>query len=169
MTTSVAEASREPAIRFHLVHAVRGRTRMRVTPPHLAADLARAFERLLRDHPGVREVRGNPDSGSVVVTYDPDVLDVDRLFLAPPEPPPSAWLDDLWSGARAVLDGWADAIRRAPAAALERSEAASRASLDQIRAAMSFWSASSVLARSRRLLQVVVPGSLRETEAPSRR
>src|SRR5437868_7302896 len=122
MSTAVADANREPAIRFHLVHAVRGRTRMRVTPPHLAADLARAFERLLRDHPGVREVRGNSDSGSVVVTYDPDVLDVDRLFVAPPEPPASAWLDELWSGARAVLDTWSDAFRRAPSDVFERGE-----------------------------------------------
>ncbi len=169
MSTSAAEANKEPAIRFHLVHAVRGRTRMRVTPPHLAADLARAFERLLRDHAGVREVRGNPDSGSVVVTYDPDVLDVDRLFAAPPEPPASAWLEEVWLGARAVLTGWADAIRRAPTAAIERGDELLRAALDQMKAAISFWSANSVVARSRTLLQAVVPGSLRETETASRR
>src|SRR6185295_17586649 len=108
MSTSAAEANKEPAIRFHLVHAVRGRTRMRVTPPHLAGDLARAFERLLRDHPGVREVHGNPDSGSIVVTYDPDVLDIERLF-EPSSELRASRLEPL-AVFRAVVDGWADAV-----------------------------------------------------------
>ena len=168
MSTSVAETAGEPSLRFHLVHAVRGRTRMRVTPPHLAGDLARAFERLLRDHPGVRDVHGNPDSGSIVVTYDPDVLDIDRLFEPASEIARASRVEPI-AQLRAIVDGWAEAVLDAQAAVVARGETLWKAARDQISAAMNFWSASSVVARSSTLLQAVSSGALFATGATSRR
>src|SRR5262245_53935264 len=62
---------------FHVVHAVRGRTRIRVDSPELLARLAETIEGFFAEHPGLREVRVNPDCLSVVVTYDPDVVHVE--------------------------------------------------------------------------------------------
>jgi hypothetical protein len=62
---------------FHVVHAVRGRTRLRVDSPELLAKLATAIETLFREHRGFHEVRVNPDCLSVVVTYDPDAIRIE--------------------------------------------------------------------------------------------
>jgi hypothetical protein len=140
---------------------------MRVTPPHLAGDLARAFERLLREHPGVREVHGNADSGSIVVTYDPDVLDVEKLF-EPSEPVRSGRIDPL-AQVRAVVELWTAAVEDARAAVVARGEALWRAARNQISAAMNFWSASSVVARSSTLLQTVSSGAFGTSGTASRR
>src|SRR6185295_4417358 len=80
MSITPTESGGDPSIQFELVHAVRGRTRMRVTPPEQADQLARAVERMLRDQPGIRHVRSNVDSGSIVITYDPEMLRLDHLF-----------------------------------------------------------------------------------------
>jgi hypothetical protein len=64
----------EVPIGFELVHAVQGRVRLRVLPPHDVDDLARAIEAVVGDWVGVQEIRRNPDCQSVVLTYDPDVL-----------------------------------------------------------------------------------------------
>ncbi len=169
MPTSGGEPVAESSIAFHLVHAVRGRTRLRVTPPERADELARAFARLLRDHPGVRDVRGNVDSGSIVVSYDPDVLDVDRLFAPPAEPSAArSWIESRVGDARAFVDGWTAPIRDLAGEALEQAETALAAGRRQISAAMSFWSANSVVARMKTLLQTA-SGSVRAKAPASRK
>ena len=70
----------EDSIGFRVVHAVRGRTRLRVDSPERLADLAQAIEELFRERPGVREIRVNADCQSVVFSYDADVLDADELL-----------------------------------------------------------------------------------------
>ena len=169
MPSSGAEAAMDASIQFQLVHAVRGRTRMRVTPPHLADDLARAFERLLRDQPGVREVRGNVDSGSVVVTYDPDVLQVDRLFAPVPERAAPSWLDDQVERVREVVTPWGALFRDVGETVLDEVEALRIAAQDQINAAISFWRANSVVALSRRLLQSGAGDAVTGAEVASQR
>lgn len=172
MPTSGAVSAADTSIQFRLVHSVRGRTRMRVTPPHLANDLARTFERLLRDQPGVRQVRGNVASGSVVVTYDPDVLQVDRLFAPLPEQAASSWLNDQLARIREILASWTRPLRDARDSVLDRLDALwnlRSAGQDQMNAAMSFWRATSVVALSRRLLQAGRPDAAGEAGADSRR
>src|SRR5256885_1147916 len=70
----------EDSIGFRVVHAVRGRTRLRVDSPERLADLAQAIEELFHERPGVREIRVNADCQSVVFSYDADVLDADELL-----------------------------------------------------------------------------------------
>jgi len=169
MPTSAGEASSEPSIQFQLVHAVRGRTRLRVTPADRTDELARAFARLLRDQPGVREVRSNADSGSIVVTYDPDQLDVERLFSgSSPGAAVASWSLNPLGAAREMLAGWLAIARDAGNDALERATDAWGAGRDQINAVISFWSANSVVARSRTLLQRA-SGSLRGAAIGSRK
>jgi len=123
---------------------------------------------LLRDHPGVRDVRGNVDSGSIVVSYDPDVLDVDRLFAPASEPSTTrSWIGERVGEARALVDGWTAPLRDLATEALEQADAALAESRRQISAAMSFWSANSVVARMKTLLQTA-SGSVR-TKAPASR
>jgi hypothetical protein len=158
----------EPSIQFELVHAVRGRTRMRVTPPELADELALAVERLLRDQPGIRQVRGNVDSGSVVITYDPDVLELERLFAVEPVPSgASAWtfIRDPRAGAQAVLAGGAGLVADVRGAV----EALWTAGRSQISAVISRWRASSVVALSTTLLQWPFPPGPSDRDGSSRR
>jgi len=70
----------EDSIGFRVVHAVRGRTRLRVDSPERLADLAQAIEELFHERPGVRDIRVNADCQSVVFSYDADVLDADELL-----------------------------------------------------------------------------------------
>ena len=55
----------EDSIGFRVVHAVRGRTRLRVDSPERLADLAQAIEELFHERPGVRDIRVNADCQSV--------------------------------------------------------------------------------------------------------
>ena len=169
MSSPATESDGDPPIQFQLVHAVRGRTRVRVTPPHLAGELARAFERLLQDQPGVLEVRGNVDSGSVVVTYDPEALEIERLFGTQAEAPPSSWTADAFTRARGLVLAPMTSLREAAETVTGQAEALWSAGRDQISAAINFWSANSVVVRSRRLLQRVVSGSGGAKKSGSRR
>ena len=108
-------------VRFQLVHAVRGRTRMRVEPPYDVDVLAREIERFFRERPGVEEIRVNRDCQSIVVTYDPEVLGADDLLaLDGADPEPSN--GEGWLGwARDRLD---EATQRIDGLALDASAAA---------------------------------------------
>src|SRR5262245_15822985 len=66
-------------MRCELVHAVRGRTRLRVDEPEVFRfDLASLLA-WLGSQPGVRDVRANPACRSVVVTHDPDGVQPEEL------------------------------------------------------------------------------------------
>lgn len=67
------------AARCRVLHAIRGRLRMRVDLPQIFDGLLGACEAFLRDQPGIQEVRLNPGCRSVVLNYDPDVLKADDL------------------------------------------------------------------------------------------
>lgn len=67
------------AVRCRVVHAIRGRLRVRVNFPQIFDGLSEAFNAFLRDQPGIQEVRLNPGCRSVVLNYNPDVLRVDDL------------------------------------------------------------------------------------------
>jgi hypothetical protein len=67
------------AARCRVVHAIRGRLRMRVDLPHIFDALSGACEAFLRDQPGIQEVRLNPGCRSVVLNYNPDVLTADDV------------------------------------------------------------------------------------------
>lgn len=58
-------------IQCHKVHAITGRTRLRVPAMAWHAELAQQLETYLGDQAGVATVRTVPVCGSVVVTYDP--------------------------------------------------------------------------------------------------
>jgi hypothetical protein len=62
-----------------LVHAIPGRVRMRVENPEFFGSLSASFEAFLRDQPGIREVRLNPSCQSLILHYDPDLLDANHL------------------------------------------------------------------------------------------
>jgi len=144
----------DDTIRFHLVHAVRGRTRMRVDSPQQLDALVQAIEDFFRDHPGLREIRANRDCQSVVVTYDPELLDAGPLVVTTEreETSPDSWLrtgtllaDDLVARAadaghmlRQTIVNLAPPWLRWPA----RAQAASST-------VISFWSMISAAARRR--------------------
>lgn len=96
----------DPEVRFHLVHAVPGRTRMRVDTPHQLDELVAAIEAFFRDHPGLQEIRANRDCQSVVVTYDPDLCDVRHLPFATEREVPPWWAgwNALRSAATRLID-----------------------------------------------------------------
>jgi len=106
----------EEAIGFRVVHAVRGRTRIRVDSPERLEDVARAIEELFRDRPGVREIRVNRDCQSVIFSYDPDLLDADGLLALADETEDASWR--AWLGtsvtqvAEQALAGTRDSARR---------------------------------------------------------
>jgi hypothetical protein len=181
MASATNGADPQTPVPFRLVHAVRGRTRLRVDPPHDAGELARAITDLLRGHPGVREIRLNEDCQSVVVTYDPDVLQVEDLLGDDGAEPRdsgrewwASWLPSPLSRVARGVRAWLpvpDAVERlaawlppspppieevvrqareAGASTLHRLERAWRARRGQINAMINFWSASSVVARTRR-------------------
>ena len=62
-----------------VVHAVRGRIRLRVASLKTSPDLAEPLEGLLRDQPGVTDVSVNDWCSSVTVTCEPSVWTPDRL------------------------------------------------------------------------------------------
>jgi cation-transporting P-type ATPase C len=57
---------------FRIVHAVRGRTRLRLPPIRPGKEVAR-IETALRHLPGIRSIRVNPHAACVVVTHAADV------------------------------------------------------------------------------------------------
>ncbi len=106
----------EEAVGFRVVHAVRGRTRIRVDSPERVEDVARAIEELFRDRAGVREIRVNRECQSIVVSYDPDLLDADGLLALADETEDASWR--AWLGtsvtqvAEQALAGARDSARR---------------------------------------------------------
>jgi cation-transporting P-type ATPase C len=62
-----------------VVHAIRGRVRLRVPALKTTLGLAEPLERLLRDQPGIADVSVNDWCYSVTVTCDPSVWTPDRL------------------------------------------------------------------------------------------
>jgi hypothetical protein len=143
----------EAPVQIQLVHAVRGRTRVRVTPPHLAGYLVRAIEALLGDQPGIQEIRLNEDCGSVVLTYDPELLDLDRLVTVTWEAEESDGTGGVFERlehAAAAVRGWIEGARAGGDSLLGEVGARWRAGWDQISAVMSFWRANSAVARSAR-------------------
>jgi hypothetical protein len=63
-----------------LVHAVPGRLRLRLARHDLSAEFIQALERAFLMTDGVREVQVTPQTGSVVVRFDPAQLDLERLL-----------------------------------------------------------------------------------------
>jgi len=80
MLDSGSEPPPEETIGFHIVHAVRGRTRIRVDSPERVDDVARAIEDFFRDRPGLTELRVNRDCQSVVFSYDPEMVQAEDLL-----------------------------------------------------------------------------------------
>jgi hypothetical protein len=128
----------EDGIPFRLVHAVRGRARLRVDPPYDIDTLARAIGRILGAPGRGPEIRVDHDSRSVIVTYDPAALDdlvgpgeevVDEggapfLLRLAYEPPGGGWM----SSARAHLSSWLSML----GATLERPLTTGRAALNSL-------------------------------------
>ena len=170
MADAVSGLASETPIQFHLVHAVRGRTRLRVDPPHRPDDLASAIADLFRDHPGLREIRLNEDCQSVVVIYDPEVLRIDDLLAEQvPEPAWASWVPSRLVAATQRLDAWrAEAVRTGESVLDELWELWS-ARRDQMSALMSRWRASSVVARIMIPAQSAPPSGEPPDGAASRR
>jgi hypothetical protein len=66
--------------RARLVHAVPGRLRLRLERNDLTDEFIQAIERAFLTTDGVREVQVTPQTGSVVVRFDPAQLDPERLM-----------------------------------------------------------------------------------------
>jgi hypothetical protein len=116
MADAVTGHAVDGALRFRVVHAVRGRTRIRVESVDHLDDLAGAVRAFLEREPGIQEIRVNRDSQSIVLTYDPDVLNADRLLALTRDSSGDGWLAVVSPGlsrARAALD---DALQQAYAA-----------------------------------------------------
>ena len=64
----------------HLVHAIPGRVRLRVTDPMVCDGLASAFASYLTARPGVRSIRLNPVARSVVMTYEAESASAEDLL-----------------------------------------------------------------------------------------
>jgi len=64
----------------HPVHAIPGRLRIRVEPPEIRTDGSDDLRTLLEGRPGIRDVRLNPRCRSLIVAYDPDVVQADDLL-----------------------------------------------------------------------------------------
>lgn len=65
-----------------LVHTVPGRIRVRLDRASRSPDSMQSLSRKLSELEGVREVRVNPRTGSMLLTYDPDLLGMEQLYLA---------------------------------------------------------------------------------------
>jgi heavy metal translocating P-type ATPase len=61
------------------IHMIRGRMRLRVDTPQVFDGLAETVQDVLHEHPGVRGVRLNPQSRSMVITYDAEAVEADDL------------------------------------------------------------------------------------------
>jgi Cu2+-exporting ATPase len=72
------EGPRNP-IRFELLHAVRGRVRMRSEDRAVLDDWSDSLEAFLRDRAGVEQVSFNPTCRTVVVTFDAEVVSADDI------------------------------------------------------------------------------------------
>lgn len=80
---------------LRLVHSLPGRARLRLDASHDRASILDAIERELGSTPGVREVRTNPLTGSILVVYDSDKaqpLQSHELYREASEPAPPAAL-----------------------------------------------------------------------------
>src|SRR5712691_7433418 len=101
-------------IHFRLVHAVRGRARMRVDSPELADELGSALAAFFHEQPGIQEIRVNRDCHSVVLAYDPDLVTGDDLLALGQEPSNgrgAAWVLQTASDATTALAHAADRVR----------------------------------------------------------
>ncbi|MGI5837157.1 MAG: HMA2 domain-containing protein [Chloroflexota bacterium] len=65
-----------------LVSAVPGRIRVRVDRSMRSPESMRELAELLRGFNGVCEVQVNPTTGSFLVFYDPETMDLTQLFIA---------------------------------------------------------------------------------------
>jgi len=102
------------AVPFHLVHSVRGRARLRVDPPHDVDTLGRAIARILAECDGIQEIRVNPESRSVVVTYDPNLLRVEEVYAPAPDSSDEGPLSFVWQVSEEALGaGWLTVAREA--------------------------------------------------------
>jgi len=63
-----------------IVHASPGRIRLRVSRPYRTTETFAEVRRLLTGLPGVTAVETNPATGSVLIQYDPNTLEVARLL-----------------------------------------------------------------------------------------
>src|SRR4051812_31026134 len=61
---------------MRLRSAIRGRERWEVKALVRRPDIAQALEETILHHPGVLDVRANPVSGRVLVTYSPEYTDL---------------------------------------------------------------------------------------------
>jgi hypothetical protein len=66
--------------RGRVAHAVPGRVRIKIDPRVLADERGVQLQRALLALPDVEEIRMTPRTGSVVVVYDPDALDMRGLI-----------------------------------------------------------------------------------------
>jgi hypothetical protein len=71
-----------PGDRGRIVHFSPGRVRLRVARPHRTPDTFGQIEGFLATVPGVTGVEGNIGTGSVLIHYDPRVLDPSSLLEA---------------------------------------------------------------------------------------
>ncbi len=62
---------------MRLRSAIRGRERWEVKALRRRPDIAQGLEEVIRQHPGVLDVRANPVSGRILVTYSPEYPDLD--------------------------------------------------------------------------------------------
>ena len=69
-----------PLAETSVIHAIRGRVRLRVPALKTSPHLAQPLERLLRDQPGVADVSVNDWCYSVTVTCDPSVWTSDQAL-----------------------------------------------------------------------------------------
>src|SRR5690242_17110514 len=91
MLDSGSEPPPAETIGFHVIHAVRGRTRIRVDAPEMVDDLARAIEAFFRDRPGLTEIRVNRDCQSIVFSYDPEAVQPEDLLAFGNGAPNGSW------------------------------------------------------------------------------
>lgn len=71
----------DAAPRLEYVHALHGRLRLRVPEIKRSPDIARRVESLLLGLTGIEGARANPNTGNVLVLFDPDQADQERIIL----------------------------------------------------------------------------------------
>lgn len=65
-----------------VVHAIPGRVRVRLDRSLRSAETMQTLAGLLAQIEGVRQVRVNPSTGSVLLEYDPQQVNLEQLYLA---------------------------------------------------------------------------------------
>lgn len=88
-----------------VVHASPGRIRLRVSRSHRTAGTFAQVRQLLSSLPGVADVDVNAATGSVLVHYDPDTLDVAHLLRLGAD---LGWIPPRSDDASATGSTWAE-------------------------------------------------------------